>query len=160
MSVLNDVTHGDVHLQTTEGSVEVAIKIFVQGDSVQISSAMELAKNYADMRYELNKLSTMKHPFIVRFVGVLTNPLCFVLEWAPGKSLEHIRKAHSDMSRSICPTTLSLVLLQVNSCDIHYTVSIATCQTCMRPNYFDCCALVLRHSWTLTAIVTQLNEKH
>ena len=102
-------------VQTSEGSIEVAVKIFVQCDSVQPNSPTELAKNYADMRYELNKLSTMKHPLIVRFVGVLTNPLCFVLEWAPGNSLEHIRKAHASSSSSICPTSLFLVLLQVSS---------------------------------------------
>ena len=106
-------------LQSREGSIEVAIKVFVQSDSVQPSSAIELARNYADMRYELNKLSTMKHPFIVRFVGVLTNPLCFVLEWAQGKSLEHIRQTQVEMSRGICPTALFLVLLQV-SCPLSH----------------------------------------
>lgn len=100
-------------MQSSEGSIEVAIKIFVQQDSVHSSSALELAKNYADMRYELNKLSTMSHQFVVRFVGVLTNPLCFVLEWAPGKSLEHVRRSYVQERRSICPTTLFLVLLQV-----------------------------------------------
>ena len=85
----------------------------MQQDSVQSSSAFELAKNYADMRYELNKLSTMSHGFVVRFVGVLTNPLCFVLEWAPGKSLEHVRMSYVMERSSICPTTLFLVLLQV-----------------------------------------------
>ena len=86
----------------------------MQRDAVQQSSATELAKNYADMRYELNKLSTMKHQFIVKFVGVLTNPLCFVLEWAPGKSLEHIRRDHVSASKSICPSTLFFILLQVS----------------------------------------------
>lgn len=97
----------------------MAIKIFVQFDSVQLNSASELAKNYADMRYELNKLSTMKHAFIVRFVGVLTNPLSFVLEWAPDKSLEHVRLAHDETGSSICPTTLFLVLLQVGNSHIY-----------------------------------------
>ena len=79
------------------------------------------------MRYELNKLSTMKHAFVVRFVGVLTNPLCFVLEWAPGKSLEHTRMAHVEANSSICPTALFLVLLQVSpECCIH----ISICITC------------------------------
>ena len=95
--------------------IEVAIKIFVQFDSVQPSSASELAKNYADMRYELNKLSTMNHTYVVRFIGVLTNPLCFVLEWAPGVSLEHTRRAHADANCSFCPTALFLVLLQVST---------------------------------------------
>lgn len=98
-----------------EGSIVVAIKIFEQFDSVQPSSATELAKNYADMRYELNKLSTLKHAYIVRFVGVFTNPLCFVLEWAPEKSLEHIRQTHAKENQSFCPTSLFLVLLQVRA---------------------------------------------
>ena len=80
------------------------------------------------MRYELNKLSTMKHAFVVRFVGVLTNPLCFVLEWAPGKSLEHTRMAHVEANSSICPTALFLVLLQVSpECCIH---NMSICITC------------------------------
>ena len=93
--------------------MEVAIKIFVQQDSVQPSSATELARNYADMRYELNKLSKMDHKYIVRFMGMLTNPLCFVLEWAPGMSLEHVRSDYLDTKSSLCPSALLLVLLQV-----------------------------------------------
>ena len=94
----------------------------MQHDAVQPSSASELAKSYADMRYELNKLSTMSHRFVVRFVGVLTNPLCFVLEWAPGKSLEHVRRDHTDARSSVCPTTLFLVLLQVHILRLTYCV--------------------------------------
>ena len=93
----------------------MAIKIFVQTDSVKQSSATELAKNYADMRYELNKLSTLAHPLIVKFVGVLTNPLCFVLEWAPGMSLEHVRRDHISANKSICSSALFFMLLQVRS---------------------------------------------
>ena len=117
--------------QSQEGCIEVAIKIFVQFDSTQLaSSATELAKNYADMRYELNKLSTMKHAFIVRFMGVFTNPLCFVLEWAPDKSLEHIRQAHTKTNTSVCPTSLFLTLLQVGQLSLYVHVFIRCTMRC------------------------------
>ena len=92
---------------------DVAIKVFKQYDAGLPNSAAELTRNYSDMRYELNKLSTLRHPFIVVFVGVLTNPHCFVLEWAPLGSLEGLRGEHYDKGISFCPTSLLLVLLQV-----------------------------------------------
>ena len=126
----------------TEESIVVAIKIFEQFDSVQPSSATELAKNYADMRYELNKLSTLKHAYIVRFVGVFTNPLCFVLEWAPERSLEHIRQTHAKENQSFCPTSLFLVLLQVRVtyvCTYILTAFLSiVCFTCIL-NYILAC---------------------
>ncbi len=93
----------------------MAVKIFDQCDAGLPDSATELTRNYSDMRYELNKLVSLKHPYIVRFIGVFTNPHCFVLEWAPKKSLETIRKPYAEKRINICPTSLILVLLQVTA---------------------------------------------
>ena len=71
----------------------MAVKVFDQADmGLNLSMGhIELTRSYSDMRYEINKLSMLNHPNIVRFVGVITNPHCFVLEWAPLQSLEHQR---------------------------------------------------------------------
>lgn len=74
----------------------------------------EIIRSYADMRYELNKLSLLSHPHIVRFIGVLTNPHSFVLEWAPMKSLEHIRASHGNSHTPLCASSIFQVLVQVS----------------------------------------------
>ena len=78
------------------------------------NTAAELTRSYSDMRFELNKLSTLRHPYVVKFIGVLTNPHSFVLEWAPLKSLEHIRQNYAHQKERFCPTSISKVLMQVN----------------------------------------------
>ena len=94
----------------------MAVKIFDQdGGTLIPETAVELTKSYSDMRYELNKLSSLNHPFVVRFIGVFTNPHCFLLEWAPFRSLEHIRKMHEKPRASFCPTSIFLTLLQVRN---------------------------------------------
>ena len=101
--------------QADKGETEVAVKIFSRYDDTSCDSSTELIKNYSDMRYELNKLSSLEHPHIVRFIGVFTNPHCFVLEWAPEKTLQHIHQKHAENSVNFCTTSLFLVLLQVDN---------------------------------------------
>ena len=91
----------------------MAVKLFEQLDDILPNTAAELTRSYSDMRFELNKLSTLCHPYIVKFIGVLTNPHSFVLEWAPLKSLEHIRQKHAYNNKPFCPTSISKVLMQV-----------------------------------------------
>ena len=110
-------------IQTTvslkEGdSLEVAVKLFEQLDDLLPNTAAELTRSYSDMRFELNKLSTLSHPYIVKFIGVLTNPHSFVLEWAPLKSLEHIRQQHAKEKEPFCPMSIAKVLMQVCYNDI------------------------------------------
>ena len=95
--------------------LEVAVKIFDHFGSANADSAAELVRTYSDMRYELNKVVSLSHAFIVQFVGVFTNPHCFVLEWAPLKTLESIRCNHIEANHSICPTSMYLMLIQVKS---------------------------------------------
>ena len=94
-------------------SLEVAVKLFEQLDDLLPNTAAELTRSYSDMRFELNKLSTLSHPYIVKFIGVLTNPHSFVLEWAPLKSLEHIRQQHAKEKEPFCPASVAKVLMQV-----------------------------------------------
>lgn len=96
-----------------EGELDVAVKVFDQPEGRLSNTAADITRSYADMRYELNKLSTLSHPYIVRFIGVLTNPHCFVLEWAPLKSLEHVRSEHHHCQSYICARSIFEVLLQV-----------------------------------------------
>ena len=114
-----------------EDYVEVAVKEFRSTD-MDYDAELEVVKSYADMRYELNKLCMMEHKYIVKFVGLLTNPRSFILEWAPLMSLEKIRDKHeSSLQNSksdfhhFCPVSLYLIMLQVNT-EIYckYTVNI------------------------------------
>ena len=73
----------------------------------------EVVKTYADMRYELNKLSMLEHNYVVQFVGLLANPWSFILEWAPLMSLAKIKDAHQKEFKHICPVSLCIILLQV-----------------------------------------------
>ena len=90
----------------------VAVKIFERFDDIGDVSA-ELTKNYASMRYELNKLHQLDHPYVVKLIGVITNPHSFVLEWAPLFSFELLRKQHAERETHMCPTSLALAMLQV-----------------------------------------------
>ena len=96
----------------SNSEVHVAVKEFKSGD-MEYDAETEVVKTYADMRYELNKLSILKHDYVVKFVGLLTNPLSFVLEWAPLMSLEKIRQEHEKQFIHFCPVSLYIVLLQV-----------------------------------------------
>ena len=92
------------------------MKLFDQNESALPQDQVELTRSYSDMRYELNKLSSLHHPHIIRFIGIITNPHCFVLEWAPLQSLEHQRAEHARASACICVTSILHVLLQVYDC--------------------------------------------
>lgn len=74
---------------------------------------MGVIKMYADMRYELNKLSMLDHDYVVKFVGLLPNPWSFILEWAPLMSLEKLRSKHEENMSHFCPSSLFVVLMQV-----------------------------------------------
>ena len=88
----------------------VAVKIFERFDDVG-DVAAELTKNYASMRYELNKLHQLDHPYVVKLIGVITNLHSFVLEWAPLVSLELQRKLYIERVTYMCPTSVVLAML-------------------------------------------------
>ncbi len=91
----------------------MAVKLFDQIETVLPQSQIEVTRSYSDMRYELNKLSSLLHPHIIRFIGVFTNPHCFVLEWATLLSLEYQRNEHQKANSSMCYTSILYVLMQV-----------------------------------------------
>eukprot|EP00731_Ephydatia_muelleri_P024118 Em0016g389a len=96
----------------TQISQDVAVKIFERFDDVG-DVTTELTKNYAAMRYELNKLHQLDHPYVVKLVGVITNPHSFVLEWATLFSFELLRKQYGEKKVNMCPTSVALAMLQV-----------------------------------------------
>ncbi len=89
------------------------MKLFDQIDTTLPLSQVELTRSYSDMRYELNKLCSLRNPHIVEFIGIITNPHCFLLEWAPMMSLESQRAEYERANSSMCYTTILYVLLQV-----------------------------------------------
>lgn len=89
------------------------MKLFEQVDSSLQQTLVEQTRSYSDMRYELNKLISLNHPHIVKFIGIITNPHCFLLEWAPKMSLDAQRTEHSETHTSMCPTSIFYTLMQV-----------------------------------------------
>ena len=104
----------DLHQRSCQQ--DVAVKIFQQFCISADSNATKLTSNYASMRYELNRLSLLNHPYVVKLIGVITNPHSFVLEWAPLVSLELQRKHYLKHAAYMCPTSLALAMLQVRMC--------------------------------------------
>ena len=98
-----------------ENQLEVAVKVFDQSEMGFMSLGhQEVTRSYSDMRYELNKLCTLSHAYIVRFVGLFTNPHCFVLEWAPLQSLEHLRARQKQAKIGMCFFSILKILCQVS----------------------------------------------
>ena len=91
------------------------MKLFDQIDTTLPLAQAELTRSYSDMRYELNKLCSLRNPHIVEFIGIITNPHCFLLEWAPMMSLENQRAEYERVNASMCFTTILYVLLQVKN---------------------------------------------
>ncbi len=106
-----------------QGSLLVAVKVFDQSEvGIMSLGNQEITRSYSDMRYELNKLCTLSHDYIVRFVGVFTNPHCFVLEWAPLHSLEHQRAKQSEARVGMCYYSIMKTLYQVCVCMCVYVM--------------------------------------
>ncbi len=97
----------------------MAVKLFDQMDTTLPLTQVELTRSYSDMRYELNKLCSLKNPNIVEFIGVITNPHCFLLEWAPMMNLETQRAEYERAKFSMCYTTILYALMQVGDCSMY-----------------------------------------
>ena len=73
----------------------------------------DLASVYADMRVEVNKLSTVDHPNIVQFLGLCVVSFSIILEWAPKGNLDQIIAEHAQADMWICPDTVAKTVFQV-----------------------------------------------
>jgi len=108
------------------------VKVFDQSEMGFMSLGhQEITRSYSDMRYELNKLCSLRHPYIVRFVGLFTNPHCFVLEWAPLKSLEHIRVRQKQAKIGMCFYSILKILCQVRTTSLPHLfgLTVAFCNS-------------------------------
>ena len=101
-------------MEEEETRSDVAVKTF-RGSEMNYDTQLEVVKTYADMRYELNKLSVLDHDYVVKFIGLLPNPWSFILEWAPLMSLEKLRSTHEENMTHFCPSSLFVALMQVCS---------------------------------------------
>ena len=95
-----------------EEGVEVAIKID-RMDSRKYSSETA-TKAYVEVRAEVSILHSLVHPNVIEFIGVVLQPLCFILEWAPGGSLSSIFQKYRKQDARIGPLTLQRVTQQVS----------------------------------------------
>ena len=73
-----------------------------------------LTKIYADIRLEVNKLTSVDHPHIVQFLGLCVISFSFLLEWAPRGDLDQIIDKYQDAEFPISPDTIATTILQVN----------------------------------------------
>ena len=130
--------------QDVEG-VEVAIKID-RMDSRKCSSETA-TKAYVEVRAEVSILHSLVHLNVIEFIGVVLQPLCFILEWAPGGSLSSVFQKYRKQDARIGPLTLQRVTQQV-SCMQMYLAHVMqnTCATliiqllvfCQYYMYFIC----------------------
>ena len=74
----------------------------------------ELAKIYADVRLEINKLTSVDHPNIVQFLGLCVISFSFLLEWAPRGDLNQIISKYKEAEFSISPDAVATTIQQVN----------------------------------------------
>ena len=73
-----------------------------------------LARIYADVRLELNKLTSTDHPNIIKFLGLCVTSFSFLLEWAPKGDLDKMISKYRHAEFPICPDTVATTILQVN----------------------------------------------
>ncbi len=97
--------------------MEVAIKIDKQDHKhFNVENA---AKAYNEIRAEVAILKDLQHENVIQFIGIVLNPLCFVLEWAPKGSLHGILTSYNNADARISPWTLTETARQV-ACGLEY----------------------------------------
>lgn len=72
-------------------------------------------KTYVEVRAEVSILNLLKHPHVIEFVGVVLQPLCFILEWAHCGSLHSILQKYRKVDARLGPLTLQQTAYQVAS---------------------------------------------
>ena len=98
------------HTQDDEGR-SVAIKID-RLDSKKCTPDTA-TKAYIEVRAEVSILQNLHHPHIIDFIGVVLQPLCFILEWAPGGSLSSVLQKYRKLDARIGPLILQHTAHQV-----------------------------------------------
>uniref|UniRef100_A0A1X7UH02 non-specific serine/threonine protein kinase n=1 Tax=Amphimedon queenslandica TaxID=400682 RepID=A0A1X7UH02_AMPQE len=102
-----EIYHGAIypHLSASDDEGrEVAIKIDKQ-DRKHFN--METAaKAYTEIRAEVALLKDLDHEYIINFIGLTLQPLCFMLEWASKGSLHGILQSYYRTDSKVSPWTL------------------------------------------------------
>ena len=65
-------------------------------------------------RAEVSLLHRLHHPYVIDFIGVVLQPLCFILEWAPNGSLHSILTKYRKMDGRVSPKALLKTAYQVS----------------------------------------------
>ena len=89
---------------------DVAVKVLSKCDDPNPDNELQ---RYSDNRRELNMIYDLNHIRIVKFYGVLINPVAFVMEWAGHGSLDAIIKQYRSHKSYICPDSVLAVAYQV-----------------------------------------------
>jgi len=72
-------------------------------------------------------LHRLQHPYVIDFIGVVLQPLCFILEWAPGGSLHSILQKYRKLDARVSPKALKKTAYQVRLTEVGP----------IEPHYFD-----------------------
>lgn len=95
----------------------VALKCFTNliiNGKLRDHTLQDLAGMYGDMRLEVNKLSSIDHPNIIKFLGLCVVSFSFLLEWAPKGNLDHMMHEYKLAGFPICPDAVANTVLQVS----------------------------------------------
>ena len=65
------------------------------------------------VRAEVSLLHRLRHSYVIDFIGVVLQPLCFILEWAPGGSFHSLLQKYKKMDARISPRALQTTAYQV-----------------------------------------------
>ena len=65
------------------------------------------------VRAEVSLLHKLKHAHVIDFIGVVLQPLCFILEWACGGSLHSVLQKYKRVDARVSPFTLQQTIRQV-----------------------------------------------
>ena len=94
---------------------------------------------FYQVRAEVSILHRLHHPHVIEFVGVVLHPLCFILEWAPSKSLHSVLQKYRKMDARISPKALQKTAHQVSTIIVEIiNVKEASCSK----HRTTCCMLV------------------
>ena len=75
-----------------------------------------IVEGFNNLKKELSILSPLKHPHVVKLIGVMLRPLGLVLELAPKKSLKNILSSYSDAQRHLNIGVMQATITQVCVC--------------------------------------------
>ena len=87
---------------------------------IESQNAEQYFDTYDQIRNEVDFFCKLRHPNLVKMVGVNIKPICLMLELAPRGSLRRILKEYDKSSASLQPLTMKKCVQQVSKLYLTY----------------------------------------